>query len=180
MTISETAAEPRPGAAHRRKVGLNARQNKAAFIFLAPWIVGMLCLTLGPILASFYLSLTSYDMFTAPEWIGVGNYIKMFAEDRRYFQALQVTFTYVFLSVPPKLASALAIAMFEEARTIYAAASPGGRELLLCDEGLAHARDAGNRLKVAALTSRIDRGDAVLGPPSDLQVGVLIVASEGG
>ena len=111
MTISETAAEPRPGAAHRRKVGLNARQNKAAFIFLAPWIVGMLCLTLGPILASFYLSLTSYDMFTAPEWIGVGNYIKMFAEDRRYFQALQVTFTYVFLSVPLKLAFALAIAM---------------------------------------------------------------------
>ena len=49
-----------------RQVGLDARNNTAAFVFLAPWVVGMLCLTLGPILASFYLSLTSYDMFTPP------------------------------------------------------------------------------------------------------------------
>ena len=71
----------------------------------------MLCLTLGPILASFYLSLTSYDMFNPPHWIGFDNYVKMFTEDRRYYQALKVTFTYVFLSVPLKLAFALAIAM---------------------------------------------------------------------
>jgi multiple sugar transport system permease protein len=101
----------RPKGARRRQVGLNARQNGAAFLFLAPWIVGMLCLTLGPILASFYLSLTSYDMFSAPDWIGFDNYVKMLTEDRRYYQALKVTFTYVFLSVPLKLAFALAIAM---------------------------------------------------------------------
>ncbi len=110
ITSAPTAPRARPPAG-RRKVGLNARQNKAAFVFLAPWIIGMVCLTLGPILASFYLSLTDYDMFTAPEWIGGQNYVKMFSEDRRYFQALKVTFTYVFLSVPLKLAFALAIAM---------------------------------------------------------------------
>ena len=42
----------------RNAVGLDARNNTAAFVFLAPWIIGMVCLTLGPILASFYLSLT--------------------------------------------------------------------------------------------------------------------------
>ena len=114
MTTTERtydAAPVRAKAARRRQVGLNARQNGAAFVFLAPWIVGMLCLTLGPILASFYLSLTSYDMFNPPHWIGFDNYVKMFTEDRRYYQALKVTFTYVFLSVPLKLAFALAIAM---------------------------------------------------------------------
>ena len=114
MTTTERtydAAPVRAKAARRRQVGLNARQNGAAFAFLAPWIVGMLCLTLGPILASFYLSLTSYDMFNPPHWIGFDNYVKMFTEDRRYYQALKVTFTYVFLSVPLKLAFALAIAM---------------------------------------------------------------------
>jgi multiple sugar transport system permease protein len=105
------AAPARPKARRRRQVGLNASHNGAAFVFLAPWIVGMLCLTLGPILASFYLSLTSYDMFSAPHWIGFDNYVKMFTEDRRYWQALKVTFTYVFLSVPLKLAFALSIAM---------------------------------------------------------------------
>jgi multiple sugar transport system permease protein len=105
------AAPVRLKSKRRRQVGVDARHNGAAFVFLAPWIVGMLCLTLGPILASFYLSLTSYDMFTAPEWIGLDNYVKMFTADRRYFQALQVTFTYVFLSVPLKLAFALGVAM---------------------------------------------------------------------
>ena len=95
----------------RNAVGLDARNNTAAFVFLAPWIIGMVCLTLGPILASFYLSLTRYDMFTPPVWIGFDNYVKMFAEDGRYYQALRVTFTYVFLSVPLKLGFALAVAM---------------------------------------------------------------------
>ena len=94
-----------------RAVGLGAKNNAAALLFLSPWLVGMVCLTLGPILASFYLSLTSYDMFTSPRWIGLDNYTKMFVEDGRYYQSLKVTFTYVFLSVPLKLAFALAIAM---------------------------------------------------------------------
>lgn len=112
-TQESLAARPTPrvAARARKQVGLNARHNGAAFVFLAPWIVGVLFLTLGPILASFYLSLTSYDMFSAPNWIGFDNYVKMFTADRRYFQALKVTFTYVFLSVPLKLAFALAIAM---------------------------------------------------------------------
>lgn len=95
----------------RKVVGLDTKNNAAAFLFLSPWLVGMVCLTLGPILASFYLSLTSYDMFTSPKWVGLDNYIKMFAEDGRYYQSLRVTFTYVFLSVPLKLAFALAVAM---------------------------------------------------------------------
>ena len=99
-----------------KAVGLNAKNNAAALLFLSPWLVGMVCLTLGPILASFYLSLTSYDMFTAPRWAGLDNYTKMFAEDGRYYQALKVTFTYVFLSVPLKLAFALGIAMLLDRR----------------------------------------------------------------
>ncbi|WP_249730219.1 MULTISPECIES: sugar ABC transporter permease [unclassified Chelatococcus] len=90
---------------------MDANNNVAAFVFLSPWLLGMICLTLGPILASFYLSLTSYDMFSAPKWIGFDNYIKMAFEDGRYYQSLKVTFSYVLLSVPLKLAFALGIAM---------------------------------------------------------------------
>lgn len=95
----------------RRSVGLNARHNGAAFAFLTPWLIGLFCLTLGPIVASFYLSLTNYDMFSAPEFVGVANYKKMLSEDLRYYQALTVTFTYVFLAVPLKLAFALGVAL---------------------------------------------------------------------
>ncbi|CAH1687781.1 putative ABC transporter permease protein YesP [Hyphomicrobiales bacterium] len=109
LSAAATTAHP----IHRRrvKVGMDAHNNTAAFVFLSPWLLGMICLTLGPILASFYLSLTSYDMFSAPQWIGFDNYIKMAFEDGRYYQSLKVTFSYVFLSVPLKLAFALGIAM---------------------------------------------------------------------
>ena len=43
--------------------------------------------------------------------MGLDNYVKMFTEDGRYYQALKVTFTYVFLSVPLKLGFALGVAM---------------------------------------------------------------------
>ena len=87
------------------------RQNVAAYVFLAPWLIGFLVLTLGPMLASLYLSFTDFELFTPPEWIGFGNYVRMFTDDRRYLRAVQVTFTYVLLSVPLKLAFALAIAL---------------------------------------------------------------------
>jgi multiple sugar transport system permease protein len=92
-------------------VGSLTRQNAAAYLFLSPWIVGFVVLTLGPIIASAYLSLTNYDLFNAPVWAGLDNYTRMFTADGRYFTALKVTFTYVFLSVPLKLAFALAVAL---------------------------------------------------------------------
>ncbi len=88
-----------------------SEQNAIAFLFLAPWLIGFFVLTLGPILASFYLSLTTYDLFNPPEWIGFDNYRKLLFEDARYFQSLKVTFTYVFISVPLKLAFALGVAL---------------------------------------------------------------------
>jgi multiple sugar transport system permease protein len=82
----------------------------AGYFFLSPWILGMVPLTLGPMLASLYLSFTDYNLFTAPEWVGLENYIDMFA-DQRWRQSVLVTLTYVVLSAPLKLAVALAVAM---------------------------------------------------------------------
>ena len=96
------------GSASTRKFGT---QNRAAYVFLAPWLVGFFVLTLGPMIASLYLSFTDYELFTAPKWVGTENYHRMFFDDRRFAQALQVTTTYVLLSVPLKLIFALAVAM---------------------------------------------------------------------
>ena len=105
------AGEVRALAGGKRKPDHLTRQNAAAYFFLSPWIVGFLALTVGPIIASAYLSLTDYDLFNAPIWAGFDNYRRMFTEDARYYTALKVTFTYVFLSVPLKLAFALAVAL---------------------------------------------------------------------
>ena len=110
-TTTAVPARPAAKVKKRRVVGASAQHNGVAFLFLAPWLVGIVCLTIGPILASLYLSFTKYDLFNAPIWVGLDNYRRMFVLDGRYYQALRVTFTYVFMSVPLKLAFALAVAL---------------------------------------------------------------------
>src|SRR5690625_5189961 len=82
-----------------------------AYLFLLLWFVGLFALTIGPMISSLYLSFTDYDILTAPQWIGLGNYVKMFTADPHYMNALKVTFKYVFISVPIQLSFALFIAM---------------------------------------------------------------------
>ncbi len=87
------------------------RNYLAGYAFLLPWLIGFFALTLGPIVASFYLSFTRYDLLTSPQWIGTKNYVEMFTDDYRLKDSIWVTIKYVFLSVPVRLSFALAIAM---------------------------------------------------------------------
>jgi multiple sugar transport system permease protein len=101
------ASRPRSGksAAPRAK-----RENLAAYGFLAPWFIGLVFITAGPLLASLYFSFTDYNLIGDHEWVGAENYERMFT-DARLHSALRVTFVYVFVSVPLQLALALALAM---------------------------------------------------------------------
>lgn len=87
------------------------RRSTPGYVFLTPWFIGFFLLSIFPILASLYLSFTEYDTVRPPEWIGLENYQYMFEFDYRFWQALKVTFTFVFLSVPAKLTFALIVAM---------------------------------------------------------------------
>lgn len=84
--------------------------NKAAAVFLAPWFLGLAVITVGPILASLYLSFTDYNLLEDPHWIGLENYQRMI-DDTRLHNSLRVTFTYVFTSIPLQLAAALGLAL---------------------------------------------------------------------
>lgn len=86
------------------------RDNLAALFFLAPWIVGMLFLTLGPVLASFGLSFTRYNLLQPPSWIGLDNFARMLT-DTRLHNSLRVTFIYVAVAVPLQLVVAFLLAL---------------------------------------------------------------------
>ena len=98
---------PEDKAAQRRE---NNRDNKAAYLFLLPWFVGLIVITIGPMLASLYLSFTRYSLLQPPEWIGVQNYLDMLG-DTRLHQSLKVTLIYVVVGVPLQLAFALLVAI---------------------------------------------------------------------
>lgn len=86
-------------------------ENRAAYMFLVPWFIGLFGITIIPIIASLYLSFTDYDILSAPKWIGLANYEKLFARDRRFDSAVSVTIRYVGLSVPLILIFSLTIAV---------------------------------------------------------------------
>ncbi|GAA3991195.1 sugar ABC transporter permease [Thermobifida alba] len=103
---SAPAEEPKP----KRPPNRARRETLAAYGFLLPWFVGLVCITIGPILASLYFSFTDYSLIGDPQWVGLENYRRML-DDERLHTSLGVTFVYVFVSVPLQLALALALAM---------------------------------------------------------------------
>ncbi|WP_045682130.1 carbohydrate ABC transporter permease [Martelella endophytica] len=88
-----------------------ASAEGAGYLFLLPWGIGFLCLSLGPILWSLYLSFTDFDLLTAPDWVGTANYVRMFTADAKFMTSVRVTFVYVLFSVPLKLVFALVVAI---------------------------------------------------------------------
>jgi multiple sugar transport system permease protein len=98
-----------PGRGAGNYAGL--REQLAGYGFLAPWLLGFFVLTLGPALFSLYMSMTDAGLMGAPQWVGAENYVRIATDDPRFWTAINVTFTFVLLSVPLKLMFALAIAV---------------------------------------------------------------------
>jgi len=86
------------------------KQNKVAYLFLLPWFVGLLLVTIGPMIASFGLSFTKYNLLSPPKFTGLTNWTRMLTDERLH-KALAVTFQYVFISLPIQLAVALLLAI---------------------------------------------------------------------
>ena len=87
------------------------RDNNIAYVYLIPWIVGILVLQLYPFFASLYYSFTNYSIVKKMAFVGISNYINTFTRDRTFWISLRATGIYVLFSVPLKLLFALFIAM---------------------------------------------------------------------
>lgn len=86
-----------------KKNSMTVREKKearAGYLFISPWLIGFICLTGGPLLFSLYASFTNYNMTSRMDFIGLGNYIKMFQIDPVFWKSLGNTLYYAGLSVP--------------------------------------------------------------------------------
>ena len=87
------------------------RRDLRAYLFLSPWLIGLLAFTAYPTLASFYFSLTKYNILTPPRWVGTDNYVKLFTNDPLFWTTAWNTAYYTLISVPLGLAVALGLAL---------------------------------------------------------------------
>ncbi|TDF99793.1 carbohydrate ABC transporter permease [Paenibacillus piri] len=86
------------------------KNSWVGYVFITPWLLGFIGLSAFPMGFSLYLAFTRYDLFSAPKWIGLGNFIEMF-HDKKYLASIAVTTEYVLLGVPLSLTFALSIAL---------------------------------------------------------------------
>jgi multiple sugar transport system permease protein len=86
-----------------------AKETWAALMFASPWIIGLICLTLGPILFSIVLSFSRYDVLSNARYVGIENYRNLFS-DPLFFKSLGNT-VFMLLRVPLMMALSLSIAM---------------------------------------------------------------------
>ncbi len=83
----------------------------SAFIFLTPFLIWMVFIMGGPILAAFFLSFCKWDILTPIQFAGLDNYKEMFFNDPRFWKAMGNTAYFTILSVLPGLVLSIVVAL---------------------------------------------------------------------
>ena len=101
--------------ARQEKLGfIDRAQQRAGWLFILPWIIGFLTLTLGPMVLSFLLSFAQWSGMRTIGYatsVGTANYRQLLFHDPTFLKSLEVTFYYVVLAVPVVQIAALAVAL---------------------------------------------------------------------
>ena len=95
----------------KRKRKYNKAESRAAYICMLPSIIGLVCITYLPMIASFALSLFSWNGLGAMKFIGLDNYVKLFTNDGKFYGSLLSTLKYAGLSVLGCMVFSLIVAM---------------------------------------------------------------------
>lgn len=101
--------------ARREKLGaIDRRNERAGFLFIAPWLIGFFCFALGPMILSLLLSMSQWSAMTPvgeARWVGIANFKQIVETDPAFVKSIQVTLYFVILSVPVTQIAALAVAL---------------------------------------------------------------------
>ncbi|MCH7944624.1 MAG: extracellular solute-binding protein [Armatimonadetes bacterium] len=97
----------------RQNLGkLASHEARWGMLLVSPWVAGFLIFTLGPMIASLYLSFTSYNVFSSPRWVGWHNYNDLFGPDAEILMKSLWNVLYLGgVGIPLGLMTGLATAM---------------------------------------------------------------------
>lgn len=113
MATSRGMVQERPP--RRRSWRKFVRKNYEGWLFASPWIIGFLLWTLGPMIASFGLAFTEWDLFSPARWVGLENVNEML-RDPLVGKALKVTTLYALVSVPLSIFFGMSLALLLNAK----------------------------------------------------------------
>ena len=102
----------------RKKPGKLKDDSRWAWLMLAPNVIGFVMFMLIPVVATFVLSFTKYDMLNAPKFIGFDNYVTMF-KDPIVWQVTGNTLLYTLLTVPVGMCISLLLAVMLDQKIAF-------------------------------------------------------------
>ena len=107
-----TLAQAAPTARARAQPSkLQRDQVFWAYVFLLPWIIGLIVFVSGPILFSLGLSFFNYTLGSDISFVGLANWIKAFTQDDLFWPTIARTFIYTVFVVPLSVFGALLTAI---------------------------------------------------------------------
>jgi oligogalacturonide transport system permease protein len=84
--------------------------KRLGFLFVLPFVLGVVLFKLFPFVASLCLSFTQYDLIDPPQYTGLANYRELFGHDPLFRKSLGVTLWFAILAVPLRVGFALLVA----------------------------------------------------------------------
>ena len=100
-----------PGRPRQRMGGQERAEERAAYAFLAPWLIGLVVFLVAPLAWSIYISMSDEQLLKPGQFIGLDNYHEIFTDDRSFYQSLGVTLRWIALTTPLFLAAGLGLAL---------------------------------------------------------------------
>ncbi|MGE3273379.1 MAG: carbohydrate ABC transporter permease, partial [Chloroflexota bacterium] len=82
-----------------------------AYVFVAPWVVGLVVFILGPMLFSLVLSFFTYTLGRDYSFAGFDNWVRAFTQDELFWPSVGRTLLYAAFVVPLSVFGALLTAI---------------------------------------------------------------------
>lgn len=96
--------------AYRKTTAAQRRNIRNGLLFCSPAIVGLLALTLYPVISSLYYSFCNYPMLKPPVWVGLANYGTLL-RDPVFYTSLYNTAYYAVFATPLGIVTAFVLAL---------------------------------------------------------------------
>jgi len=90
----------------------SVREALWGYLFVGPWLIGLVLFTAGPMIASLVMSLTDFNLVRpeATRFVGIDNYLRM-ASDPTVAQSFVATFKFALIAIPVTMIASLGFAM---------------------------------------------------------------------
>ena len=100
------------------------KKNRECYFMLAPFMIFFLIFTVIPVVMSFPISFTDFDVISYPEFVGLSNFYTLFLSDKVFLQSIKVTLIFACFTGPVSYVMCFLLAWFinelpQKLRTVF-------------------------------------------------------------